>query len=151
MNYFLPLQCIFLTSFLASLSSAHSTQPHWCSCFFFFFFKRAQFTPTSFMITILAAHIAWNILSSFVCMSSSITHSDVCTCHLLRKPSLKTLHSNHTCFSPFPLILAVHIFLLAFDMGMFIYFFTYCLPFQIECIPHEAEFWICGVLLIAKV
>lgn len=75
-------------------------QPSHTDVLAFFFFNHAKFTPTSFMITILAAPIAWNILSSFVWMSSFITHSAVFTCHLLRKPSLKTLPIKaHLLFS----------------------------------------------------
>lgn len=109
MNCFLPLQRVCLTSFPASLSSAYSTQPHWCSCFFFSSvpnslpphswspYWRLPLPGISFPLLFAC------LLSSLIQMCSHVTFWE----NLLWRPYLL----KHTCFSPFTIILAVHIFL----------------------------------------
>lgn len=148
MNGFLPLQCAFLTSFSAAVSSAHSIQPHWCS--FSFSNMTISLPPHSWSPYRLLSLPGISFPLLFACLFSS----------LIQMWSHVTFWENlswwpyivkHTCFSPFTLIFVVHIFLQLICIWYGHIVLMYCLPFQIEHIPHEAEIWICGVLLIAKV
>ena len=93
-----PLHCVFLISFLTSLSSAHSTQLPWSSCS-----SSNEFTP--FMVIILSFFTAWSAFFHLFAFFLFITHSDMFTCHFVRKTSLKTLYTrSHSCLdhTPFP-------------------------------------------------